>query len=390
MDTFKREFIDIMQAAFSENPANISEAFDWDKAVGLAKSHNIVPILYYGAVNSGFSKEQPHIQELYQLTLRSLMISTRQIYEIEQIEKTFAERNIEYMPLKGTILKGIYPKPEMRTMGDADILIKLEQYPEIQTIMEQLQFSFQYESDHELIWKKPSLFLELHKRIMTTYNKDFYDYFGSGWKIAKRIPNSTKYEMSAEDFYLFAFVHFTKHYRISGIGIKHLIDLWVYANAYPELDWAYVETELNKMHLLEFYGNINKTIDVWFRGGTETEVTDLITNVIFNSGQYGTAEMAIINRSLQKGTSSATKIKLTRMFKTVFLPYKAMKDKYTFLHKAPIFLPIMWIVRCFTVLFHKKTRVKHYLETINQIDSEQINKNEHALGMVGLDFESKE
>ncbi len=390
MEEFKKEFISVIQAAFSEKAVDISLDFDWKKAVRIAQKHNIAPIIYYGAIACKVSKQEKYMEELYQSTLKSLMVSSRQMYEVEQIEKAFEAENISYMPLKGIILKNIYPKPEMRTMGDADILIRLEQYSRIKPIMEQLQFSFQYESDHELVWKKPALFLELHKSVMTTYNKDFYRYFGTGWEIAKSIPNISRYEMSAEDFYIFAFVHFTKHYRISGIGIKHLIDLWVYINAHSQLDWAYIEKELQKMHLSEFHVNVKKTIEVWFNGDAETDVTNLITNVIFNSGQYGSTEMAIINRSLQNGKDSVLRIKAERFFRSLFLSYSAMKEKYSILNKVPILLPFMWLIRCFEILLRDKVGIKHYFDRINQIDTAQITENKKALHAVGLDFNNNE
>ncbi|MBQ2536909.1 MAG: nucleotidyltransferase family protein, partial [Ruminococcus sp.] len=42
------------------------------------------------------------------------------IYHAERskILREFDERGIRYLPLKGIILKGIYPKPEMREMSD--------------------------------------------------------------------------------------------------------------------------------------------------------------------------------------------------------------------------------------------------------------------------------
>lgn len=390
MDKFQKEFIGIMRAAFSEEKYAISQDFDWEKAVDVAKKHNIFTILFYGALNCGIPKEEKHMQILHQLTLRSMMVSTRQDYEIEQLEKAFDKEQIEYMPLKGIILKKLYPKAEMRTMGDADILIKLQQYPKIESIVKELKYEFKYESDHELVWQKPTLFLELHKSIMTSYNKDFYDYFGNGWSIAKSVPNSSRYEMSPENFYIFIFVHFTKHYRISGIGIKHLLDLWVYSNAQNELDWTYIEKELEKMRLSEFHTNVKRTIDVWFANAEDTSITDLITGVIFSSGQYGSAEMAIVNRSLQNGKNTALEIKISKMLHTVFLPYKAMKEKYTVLQKAPILLPVMWIVRCFDTLIFHRTRLKKFTEDINQIDSNKIRKNKQALYLVGLDFNNDE
>lgn len=389
MEKFQKEFIAIIQAAFSEEIPEISADFDWKRAVNVAIKHNIVPIIYYGAVKYESAIDEAYMQELLQRTLNSSVVSLRQNYEIEQLENAFKAENIAYMPLKGSILRELYPNPEMRTMGDVDILIQLDQYHRIEPIMQKLGFTFRNETDHELIWTKPTLFLELHKRIMTSYNKDFYRYFGTGWKIAKSIPGSSRYEMSTEDFYIFTFVHFTKHYRISGIGIKHLIDLWVYANAHPELNWAYVEKELKKMDLSVFHANIQRTIDVWFNGAPETDVTDLITSVIFSSGQYGTAEMAIVNRALQHGNNSALKIKTRRLLHSIFLPYRAMKDKYAILKKLPVLLPVMWIVRCFEVLFHQKSKLQNYMNEMNHIDSAQVEDNKNALHAVGLDFDSK-
>lgn len=388
MEKFQREFIKILKAGLSGKKEDISSDFDFTKAVQIAKQHNITPILYYGASNCDIPQEKEYMQELRQLTLRNILVSERQTYEIAQIVKAFEAENIEYMLLKGTIFKSEYPKPEMRTMGDADILIKLEQYSKIQDVMERLQYTFKYESDHELVWTKPSLFLELHKSIMTTYNKDFYSYFGSGWKIAKNMPNSSGYKMSEEDFYIFTFVHFTKHYRISGIGITHLIDMWVYSNAHPEINWAYVEKELEKMQLSEFHTNIKKTIAVWFENAEETDITDLITNVIFNSGRYGTAEMAIINRALQSGNNSAAKIKVSRFFGNVFPSYTVMAKKYVVLNKVPILLPFMWVVRFFEIIIHRKTHVKKFINETTRIENANIKENEQALHLVGLDFNS--
>ncbi len=391
MEKFQKEFIGLIQAAFTDKKIDISSDFNWKKAVDLAKNHNIASILYYGAVNCNISKENDYMQELDYLTLQSIMTNTRQIYEIEQIEKAFEKESIDYMPLKGSVLKSLYPKPEMRTMGDADILIKLDQYPKIEKIMTELGFAYQFESDHELVWeKKPSLFLELHKSVMTSYNKDFYGYFGDGWKIANNVAGSYRYEMSLEDFYIYIFVHFTKHYRISGIGIKHLLDLWVYSNARPDLNLLYIENELKKMNLGKFHENVKRVINVWFNGAAETEITDLITNVIFNSGQYGSEDMAIINRALQNGNESALKIKLARLFGGIFLPYSSMKEKYAVLKKLPILLPIMWVVRCFDILLRQKLRLKKYMKKLNEIDSKKFKENEQALNAVGLDFNFEE
>lgn len=386
MEKYQRDFIDVLKAAFSTSKTRLPDNFDYERAVHVAKKHNIVPILFYGAMNCNVSQNDPYMDELFQLTLQSAMVSMQQTYEVEQIVRAFEAEKIKYMLLKGSILKNLYPKPEMRTMGDADILIDMEQYSKVASLMEQLQFTFKKETDHEMIWSKPTLLLELHKRIMTTYNKDYYRYYGNGWGLAHHVANSSHFVMSPEDFYIFIFVHFTKHYRISGIGIKHLIDLWVYVEGNQNLNWNYIEKELGKLQLSQFHFNIRKTISVWFEGGTDTNVSDLITSVIFNSGEYGTAEMAIINRSLQKGKNSSFKIKAYQVLYNIFLPYKEMKKRYAVLNKLPVLLPFMWVVRFFDITFRHKSRVKSFMRKINKVDSSQIKGNEQALHIVGLDF----
>ena len=386
MNEFQQNFIHILKAAFPQGCPRADLDIDLEMATAVAKRHNIAPIFYYGALNCGISKTLAPMQELHQLTLKNVMVSVRQTCETENIFRAFEEAGIAYMPLKGTVLKAVYPKPEMRTMGDADILIKTEQYPQIQAIMEQLRFTFQEETDHEMIWVKPTLYLELHKRIMTRYNQDFYNYFGSGWKLAQSVPGSCAYQLSLEDFYIFMFVHFTKHYRISGIGIKHLLDLWVYTQAHPDIRWDYVEQELAKMHLSEFHDNIRQTLKVWFDDAPCTDVTELITNVIFHSGQYGSTEMAIINRSLQTDGDSVAKIKTHRLWNGLFPGYKQMARKYPILEKAPILLPFFWIGRIFSAVIFRRNNIQKVWSNMEKIEKNKLEENALALRMVGLDF----
>ena len=58
----------------------------------------------------------------------------------------------------------------MRTMGDADILIKTEQYERIVPIMNRLGYLPGVESNHECVWdKKNMLHVELHKMLIQSY-----------------------------------------------------------------------------------------------------------------------------------------------------------------------------------------------------------------------------
>ena len=222
---------------------------------------------------------------------------------------------------------------------------------------------------------------------MTTYNKDFYSYFGDGWKFAKRKFGS-RFEMSDEDFYIYIFVHFAKHYRVSGIGIRHLTDLWVFKNANPGINWDYVLNGLEKLHLREFHENVNGTLSAWFDGGEENTKTQLITNCVFDSGVYGHSDTAEVSKVIResKETNSIKKARIKRILRVVFPSYAEMCKKFVFLKKAPVLLPVMWIARCFRVALFKRKSFFSYANKQRSITADAIEKQQKNLEEVGLDF----
>ena len=191
------------------------------------------------------------------------------------------------MKLKGTVLKYLYPHSEMRLMSDSDILIKEEQMPKIKGVMKSLGYEYRTSSDHEWIWARPELTAELHKRIVASYQKDYFEYFDNGWKLAKQIEGTYEYKMSKEDEFIYLFTHLAKHYRDSGIGIKHFADIYVFIRAEKNLDMDYVENVLKKLGIYTFFVNVQNMLNVWFCDTGWDEISEFITCKVFESGVYG-------------------------------------------------------------------------------------------------------
>ncbi len=391
MDELQRDILKVIKGALKDAPETLSPDFSLQEAAKLASKHQIMPIFYYGASACGFSQDHPIMQKLFLNVCKDIAVSTQQIHSLGRLFSAFDQEKIDYMPLKGTLLKKLYPKSEMRLMGDVDILIKPEQYDKIAPIMKSLNYSLGVESDHEIVWKKPMVFIELHKRLIPSYNKDYYSYFGDGWRLAK-LCECTRFSMTDEDQMIYLFTHFAKHYRDSGIGIKHMLDLWIFRNSRDKLDEVYITEELKKLQLLEFYQNIVDTLKVWFENGEPNERTELITSIIFNSGVYGTYEASLLSDAFKKTKfeDESGEFRKKKLFRAIFLPYKNMCEKYPFLEKAAVLLPFMWVVRIIgIVLFKRETIVKH-TEDYKTTSSEQIADYGKALNFVGLDFNFKE
>ncbi len=387
----KKAIIKLIYSALTGEKLELSSDFDLYDAYAVAHKHGIAVMLYYGAVNCGISQTDPLMQKLFMSTCKNIAVSSQQMYFVEEIFSAFDEAGIDYMPLKGTLLKPLYLKPEMRSMGDADILIKTEQYDKIKPIMLKLGFSESVESNHEFIWKKPGAFIELHKRLIPSYNKDYYAYFGDGWRLAN-VKNGTRYEMTDEDQMIYLFTHYAKHYRDGGIGIRHIVDLWVYRKNKPDMDEQYIKSELEKLQLFDFYVNTVKTLSVWFEGKTADSMTDFITQIIFNSGVYGTKEAHLLSQAVKisKTQGNAENVKKKKYLTSIIPPYSAMRQQYAFLKKWPVLLPVMWVVRLLDIIIFKSEKIKKKREEVNKINDEDINSYQQSLNFVGLDFNFKE
>lgn len=390
MEKLQQEgIIAIIKSALSGKACELPKGFDLKGAAEYAEKSQIVNMLYYGAVNCGISQDSEEMQAMFLKVCSSIALNEQQFFEYNKITEAFNKNRIDYMPLKGILLKQIYPKPDMRSMSDIDILIKTEQYEKIKVMFSDMGYNEKKESNHELPWQKNNIYVELHKRIISTYNKDFYQHFGDGWKLGiadKEQP--CRYEMRTEDAFVYLFTHFAKHYRSGGIGIKHMTDLWVYLKAYPSMDDSYIEDQLSSLKLLEFYKNVLKTLEAWFSGAEPTEITDFITDVIFNSNSYGNHEDHIAGLMIrsQKTTGHKTNTRAREIVKTLFLPYRYMREKYPMLNKAPVLLPFMWIVRGVTVIFTTPNKINKWYEDTKLMSDENTDTYHKSLKFVGLDY----
>ena len=389
MNTIQTGIISLIKSGITGEKQDLPTSFTMEDAYNEIMRHGIAPLAYTGAVNCGIPKTDAAMQKLFAIYIKQMMRSEAQMAEVDRLLKAFDEAGIDYLSLKGVNMKKLYPKPELRQMGDADILIREEQYGKIQELMPILGFTFKSESDHELVWINDNLYLELHKRLIPSYNKDYYEYYAKGWQLAcatEAEPTERHTFKTPEDEFIFLFTHFAKHYRGGGIGLRHITDLWVYKNAYPELNETYITEVLDKLQLLEFYKNISKSITVWFANEPLDEITDFITEYIFSSGNWGSLDVHALSHAVQEGqTSNASKYKKARYILCRAFPDKDfMLSYYPFLKKCPYLYPIFWPVRQLNALMFKRNRVKTYWTTYNDIA--KIETFQDSLDYVGLRF----
>lgn len=386
MNTTQQGIILLLKSAITGEKFPLPEAFDLETALTEINRHKIHTLAFQGGVNCGIPRNHPAMQQLFQKYCHAMLVSEGQLRELQRIYKAFDENEIAYMPLKGCNMKYRYPQPELRLMGDADILIRMEQYERIVPIMESLGFIFKCESDHELIWQSRGLYLELHKHLIPSYQKDLSPYFLDCWERAD-LAAASRYVMSPEDEWLYLFTHFAKHFRDSGIGCRHVVDLWVFLRSHPDLQEDYIKGVLKELQLLEFHNNIRQLISVWFENGISDERTEVLTQCIFHSGSWGQVHASLASASIRNANKRFGKnTKLRYLWSYLFPDLENMQRRHRILEKMPWLLPVMWIVRLtYKVLFDRRD-LKKKEQDLAVITEENVQARRELLRYIGLEY----
>lgn len=359
----------VMEAA---QPPNPPEEMDWEKLYRLSARHGVSNIVWYGLKKLGHDSQPT----------QKVMVKFRNDYNkaagkeamqhimLEKVLKTFEEHQIPCMPLKGCLLKHLYPHPNMRLMADVDILFKDEQTEQVEKLLLELGFILEHKGGkHDNYFKKPFIKIEMHRMLMPK-DSPCSDYFSKVWDRAGLEDGCEYiYQLSHEDFFVYIMMHLTRHYTNGGTGIRSIMDIWLYNSRYKnEMDWEYIETELEKIKLLEFAKNILGLSEVWFGNAESNEIFDEMTDYIFSSGVYGIKKNAAAS-SMNTYTSKSRSIWWAkyRYYLNLFFPgLEHMKIQYPFLSKLLFLLPVCWMFRGVKCLLFKR---EHTFQIINNVHS---------------------
>lgn len=387
MNNDQNVLISVVKSAITGDNSFAPKEINMQYITKISHRHKLENIVYYGLLNCGYDLSLSECSQLNKSVMKNIYLDQKQAFIISMITEEFTKNNIHYSLLKGSRLKKLYPSTDMRTMTDIDILIRVEQYDVIRSLLLKLGFRESEESVHEYIWYCQDILIEFHKQLIPSYNKDYYAFFGNGWDLMKATgENSCEYEMTKEDEFVFIFTHFAKHFRDAGIGIRYFVDLWIYLNE-VELDKKYIERSFNKLRILKFYNNVRDTIEVWFEDEKPSEMTDFITEYVFHSGVRGTNENSIMSSGLlAKKYGNVISGKKLTFFRLVFPDFRRMTVKYPLLKKAPYLLPFCYIARWFEALFFRREIIAQHKRELDMQTDENINLYEENLKYMGIEY----
>ncbi len=363
------------------------ENINWHDIYSVSKVHGVTNIIGYAVMSGAYSMDDDTKKLFIQSVSHGIRLDAAQSMAQKEISEKFDEVGIDYMFLKGLNIKKLYPTVDMRTMSDCDILIKESQKDAILSLMQELGYEFRTESNHEFVFdKKPLVNIEFHKCMVPTYTEDLYEYYGDGWKTAKH-EKGNKYALSSEDEFIYVLSHIIKHYRDAGIGIKHMLDVWVFLGKTENLDMEYIKDQLTRLGMYTFLENIIKLEKCWSGESEYDEISLEITEFVLKSGAYGSlknkASATTIRTYMDKEVKSVSRYKYLAM---IFPDYWQMKGIYPILEKRPYLLPFYWIKRLITGLLFKRKNIKYHVSKAQTVEDEYVILYKKHMDKVGLDI----
>lgn len=241
MDWAEQNSLKIIREAISGQEESFSPDTDWGVLEQELNNQALIPIAYNvlkrGCVPEGGLRDVwigfiiQHISAWYR------------ILEVQNdLVQVLTEAGYKFVIMKGFANAALYPKPEIRTTGDVDFLVRNDEFEEIYQMLQTKGFAPTGEGDtgkHHMNLKKNDVLFEMHKRpagTMRNHSKDnltVIDYFKEG------LDHTDTFEIYGYTFPVFdpvrnglmLLMHTAGHMQ-GGIGIRHLLDWGMYADKY--------------------------------------------------------------------------------------------------------------------------------------------------------------
>ncbi len=312
------------------------------EVITLAKQHDLQHLLAYAfRRNAMLSASQ-----MDNLILAAAYRYERMQQDIDATTAILEEAEIPYLPLKGSVIRALYPEPWMRTSCDIDILVREADLSRAVAALVAKGYAAGGKGPHDIALDSPAhTHIELH-----------YDLLENGLAahaqcVLREIWQYTSvkdgyrfyYEMSDAAFYFYHIAHMAKHFENGGCGIRPFLDLWLLdqAAAEPSARRSLLETG----GLLRFAEAAAALSRVWFASTEPDALTERLAVYVLTGGVYGTTENRVTMQQKKKGG------RFSYLLSRIFLSYDSLKFHYPILQKHRWLTPFMEVRRWCKLLF---------------------------------------
>lgn len=260
MDKQSQLLIDLVGRALANNlTGSFPKTADWGSIYQRAKSHEVHTLIYpvIAALPSRLGPDQALKGRWYTETMLSSMYQLQNCNRISQVLSFLHQKQIPVIALKGLVVMNDYPNPELRTMGDMDLLIHHKDLKRAAEILKIFGYQEWRRGNKHITYECPNqLPIELHWSLIEERDwRQAVDFNTIVWDNASlwSIHEAPVYQLSQEDMLLHLLLHMGSHIIYNGFGLRQLCDLMQYVKHHSaSIDWNYVYEKCHAYGIVQF------------------------------------------------------------------------------------------------------------------------------------------
>ena len=393
MDLIQRQIIDLLNASIHNTVPRLdySKDVDWDEVINEANAHSITGLIYPALKNIKDNNiDKDIIDKLKKITFYSAIRQSNHIKRTAEILKLFNENNIPLIVLKGLVVREYYPKPDLRTMCDSDVIIHKSDLERVRKLLLERGFHEEEDAGHHIAFMNAGFNLEIHWTLANeTFRKGQECFQERIWDDAMKVKvgGVDTLSLSLEDLALHLCAHMASHMAISGFGVRQLADLVLLVeHKGNEINWNEFKEKAEKSGLTQFSIGMFKVCNYLFgmeipkelnikNKKEDEEIIKLVVDDIFTGGVYGQRDLSFSFRA-QVGydiDNDSTFSMIKRYIQVILPPTSKLSDRYAYARKYKILLPIAWIHHIYvgitTKEYDSESKKKFLTSTISNAKS---------------------
>ena len=369
------------------NTVDPNYEIDWERLLALAEQHEVRGIIYHQCKAFIPAQYRARLAQLYAMELHSYQNRCRLF---DALSTALRDAGIPFFTVKGLDVARLYPFPALRTMGDCDIVVREQDKKCTHEVFLALGYNNRLKEDMEWTYFKNGLEFELHHSLLYDERgntKESVSFCKSVW--AHVTEEKERFVLDWSFHYIFLLLHLHKHLIHMGVGIRQFMDLYVVARG-VSLDWIWIDSELEKMGLLDFSRRCSEMTESWFGSREQTERDRHCLKQVLLNGAFGLHDEA--NRENRrademlhaKGPHWLTRLRI--LLGSMFPAYKNMRyvSAYSGLNGHPWLLPAFWVYRWYRAVRYRMIDNGRRMVDNALVSDREIEERQRELSYWGL------
>ncbi len=311
-----------------------------------------------------FISLDPSLKNRFLTDARAIVaVQSKKSEDFAAIYRLLRANGIKPLVVKGISCRILWRNPDARPSGDEDLLLRPDELNACLAVLSENGYEISSDSPEITCFSPLSgLSIELHSSLFPTdspyfscFNRCFEDVFDS---CVPFTAAETEFFMPEPTlFLLYLFLHALKHFVHSGVGIRQLCDISLFAGRFgKDIDWQKVKREVTELGSEKWYADVLAVLRDRLALDAEAagipadhfpESADLcpLLDDITSGAVFGAYDMArhhsgnITLGAVESGTKGHTALH------TLFPPLSRLRGRYPYLKKYPFLLPAAWASR---------------------------------------------